>query len=290
MENQENRQNQIEQFLQTFQIKRKEIEFGLESVRKIENSKVSEIQTKLESIQNQFQKISKLFSEATIFLPAFEIKQIQQNLANLEKEINLQRSNSIPKQQFSFKSKRNNNSSTSSNPNNKSTNDEKENSTKNVKNGTEIGLIENSNNEVEIKEKTSETIEINEQRKMYFINKLIGCKVKLNASEGSVFIQNCKSSSFYISSQQVRIHWSEECDFYLEVKSKPIIENSTKLRFSPLQQTNQNEKQKETESTDNNKNESNNQWDKIEDFNWLKSNQSSPNFSIIDPQQRIPFK
>lgn len=47
-------------------------------IRGSTNLPVDELQRKFDGIQKQIQSITKLFSDATIFLPAFEIKQYQQ--------------------------------------------------------------------------------------------------------------------------------------------------------------------------------------------------------------------
>jgi hypothetical protein len=42
----------------------------------------------------------------------------------------------------------------------------------------------------------------------------------------------------YSFDEQMRIHSSTDCDFYLRVRSKPIIEHSSRVRFAPLELSN----------------------------------------------------
>jgi len=96
------------------------------------------------------------------------------------------------------------------------------------------------------------------------------------------FIENCTNCCFGLASQQIRIHTSTNCDFYLRVKSNPIIEDSNTVRFAPynfsyngiLDQLKETALDQETEK-----------WANVEDFNWLKL-QRSPNWSIVPENER----
>lgn len=99
---------------------------------------------------------------------------------------------------------------------------------------------------------------------------------------------------FSMLTQQLRIHASTQCDFYVAVRSKPIIEQCSQVRFAPYsfnfpskgehwevrdfldKLTTQNMKFKD---------EHQNLWSQVEDFDWLKSTQS-PNWTIIPEVQR----
>jgi hypothetical protein len=98
---------------------------------------------------------------------------------------------------------------------------------------------------------------------------------------------------------QVRIHNCQDCDFYLLVKSNPIIEQCSNIGFAPyaFQYPNQQEQFQaagfqfdgiaEQTDVDNNSNNSNNsnKWKNVEDFNWLKSGHASPNWHLIPKDQ-----
>ncbi|KAK4485623.1 hypothetical protein RD792_008266 [Penstemon davidsonii] len=66
-----------------------------------------------------------------------------------------------------------------------------------------------------------------------FIDRLVSCKVYVGAVMGSVLIEGAEGCVFILGSHQIRIHNAKDCDFYLRVRSRPIIEDSCGVRFAP---------------------------------------------------------
>jgi hypothetical protein len=87
---------------------------------------------------------------------------------------------------------------------------------------------------------------------------------------GSVLVSNCSNTTFYITAQQVRIHNSRECNFYLRASSSPIIEQCSAMHFAPLD-------------------DDQGQWAQVQDFNWLRE-QHSPNWDVIAPEARVAMQ
>ena len=85
----------------------------------------------------------------------------------------------------------------------------------------------------------------------------------------------------------MRIHTSTDCEFYLYVKSHPIIEHCDRVHFAPYNaEYEERNSQFEAAKFDLEKNN----WDKVEDFNWLKT-QQSPHWDMISVEKRhVPFK
>ena len=94
---------------------------------------------------------------------------------------------------------------------------------------------------------------------------------------GAAHVTNVSNSVIVVASQQFRIHESQNCDVYLLTPSRPIIDDSTRIRFAPLPEKYMNEADKDVE----------NQWQNVDDFKWLRS-EPSPNWSVLDESQRIP--
>lgn len=111
---------------------------------------------------------------------------------------------------------------------------------------------------------------------------LSNCKVFACAST-SIFVENCKDTIFVCAAQQLRIHDTVASDFYIYVTSTAIIENCKQLRFAPLTLSSQQIKKSfETVNFD----ESKNNWKIVNDFDWLSSYESSPNWCIIPEEER----
>lgn len=87
-----------------------------------------------------------------------------------------------------------------------------------------------------------------------------------------------------LASGQVRIHNSRDCEFHLRVRSSPIIEDSTQLRFGPIS-----DRQHKAEFDGDRFGVfvqeiegfcvENGSWKAISDFNWIKE-EPSPNWYV----------
>lgn len=114
------------------------------------------------------------------------------------------------------------------------------------------------------------------------VSSLSNCRVFACAST-SIFVENCKNTIFICASQQLRIHDTVATDFYIYVTSSAIIENCKQLRFAPLTLSSE-QLQKSFEMA--NFDVSHNNWKNINDFDWLSSYESSPNWCEIPEEER----
>lgn len=93
---------------------------------------------------------------------------------------------------------------------------------------------------------------------------------------GAIHLTNVKDSVIVVASRQFRMHDSSNCDIYLLTTSRPIIEDCTNVRFAPLPEAYLMEGDGNTE----------NQWERVDDFKWLR-NEQSPNWGILEDGQRL---
>ena len=119
------------------------------------------------------------------------------------------------------------------------------------------------------------------------IDGLTDCIVYTGAVAGSVLLHKCSGCTLMLASRQIRLHTSTECDFYLHVHSRPIIEHCTKLRFAPYPLTHPSLaidleaaglKPVAGPSVAH-------LWREVDDFGWHKV-QASPNWSVLPSSQR----
>lgn len=96
---------------------------------------------------------------------------------------------------------------------------------------------------------------------------------------GPVHITNVSDSILVMTAHQVRIHDCSNVDLYLHCSSHPIIEDCKGMRFAPLPEHYMTEVEKTTE----------NQWNQVDDFKWLKAGHS-PNWNILSDSQRVDEK
>ncbi|KAF2176394.1 TBCC-domain-containing protein [Zopfia rhizophila CBS 207.26] len=93
---------------------------------------------------------------------------------------------------------------------------------------------------------------------------------------GPAHITGVENSVIVTACRQFRMHGAKNVDVYLHCSSRPIIEDCEQIRFAPLPDT------YVTPDTST----SQNQWDQIDDFKWLKS-EPSPHFSILSDSNRV---
>lgn len=92
---------------------------------------------------------------------------------------------------------------------------------------------------------------------------------------------------------QVRIHSSSDTDFYLHIRSRPIIEHSQQLRFAPMAPATLLALQQaggavDASAGDGTSSSEDDTWRQVEDFGWVKATQS-PNWSVVAPEARQPL-
>jgi tubulin-specific chaperone C len=93
---------------------------------------------------------------------------------------------------------------------------------------------------------------------------------------GAAHLTNVSNSIVVVTSRQFRMHESKNCDVYLLTSSRPIIEDCSRIRFSPLPTLYRTEEDDLVQD----------QWREVDDFKWLRA-EPSPNWSVLEEQKRI---
>jgi len=116
------------------------------------------------------------------------------------------------------------------------------------------------------------------------IHNVTDCEFYVGPVNGSIHIERATNCTFVIAARQIRMHHVHNCTVYAHVLSGPIIEHSDTVRFAPynLRYAALPEHMKEAglgDSTDN-------KWQLVEDFNWLRAGTASPNWCLLPTDQR----
>ncbi|KAI3462075.1 hypothetical protein Pfo_018738 [Paulownia fortunei] len=259
----------------------------------------------LEAISLEISSLEKLVAENSYFLPPYEVRTCLNTIGHLKQSLDEVTSLVIPKKKFSFKNK----------PSKKSTSIPAQKAVmlgepeKRLNVGLEkLGFrdlnaapgFRNRENEVLVKEfNRSESegqngeftlsdlrdceVRLKGCLRALFIDKLINCKVYVGVVMGSVLIEGAEECVFVLAAHQIRIHNAKNCDFYLRVRSRPIIEDSSGVRFAPYCLSYQGIEKDLTEA---NLGEETGNWANVDDFRWLRAVQS-PNWSFLLENERI---
>ncbi|KAB5542377.1 tubulin binding cofactor C-domain-containing protein [Coniochaeta sp. 2T2.1] len=103
-----------------------------------------------------------------------------------------------------------------------------------------------------------------------------GCLIVAGRVSGATHITGVRNSVVVVAAGQVRIHECRDVDFYLWCGSRPIIEDCVGVRFAPLPEVYMPDQEERSK----------NMWDQVDDFKWLKADQS-PNWTVLPEEERL---
>eukprot|EP00325_Prymnesiales_sp_UTEX-LB-985_P004111 CAMPEP_0174705092 /NCGR_PEP_ID=MMETSP1094-20130205/8433_1 /TAXON_ID=156173 /ORGANISM="Chrysochromulina brevifilum, Strain UTEX LB 985" /LENGTH=385 /DNA_ID=CAMNT_0015903213 /DNA_START=47 /DNA_END=1204 /DNA_ORIENTATION=- len=116
-----------------------------------------------------------------------------------------------------------------------------------------------------------------------WIRNLSNCRIFALPVARSIYVTACEGCTLYLGSRQLRIHTSSRTDFYVHTTSHPIIEHCSSLRFAPYPALPPN--LQPAFDAVGIKPELN-QWQLVDDFDWLKASHS-PNWTELAEGQRV---
>ncbi|KZC10080.1 PREDICTED: tubulin-specific chaperone C [Dufourea novaeangliae] len=262
-----------------------------------------------DKVNKEIQTLKNYLSQSKMFLKVYDIRRAQENLQLLENEASDLELKLLPKKKFGFKNRRVV----------KKTSDKAHDVTDGLKdlkisegivNGSSkqnhklsskygdsacmiLGKVdeqlvldaENVNkNDILLSDLVRCTVRIYGTPSTLHMVNLKQCTVLVGPVTSSVFAHDCSECAFAFACQQLRLHSSTDCTIYLHVTSRSIIEDCTNIRVAPYNWS--------YEDQANHFNLAGldpkiNNWNCIDDFNWLSNEMHSPNWSILEPELRI---
>ena len=283
-------EERLDFFLKTFNEEKKNLE---EFINNCETQyDKSQMVDKFEEMSLALQKLQKYIAESTLFLPSSILGRALSDISDLH--INFQKKKEVilPKKKFAFKNRK----KISENQKPKPTSE-----IRSEKNLTDVALTkchfsdkkgetlvkkaeEINKEDVALVNLTGCTVKLFGSPSAMHFNELTSCKVFCGPVSSSIFIRNCTNCTFILACHQLRIHQSTNCQFYIHVTSKAIIEACNKVTFAPY---NWEYTGLDSHFELSGLNCSHNAWDDIDDFNWLCTDVHSPNWSIIPEEDRV---
>ncbi|XP_062006846.1 tubulin-folding cofactor C [Rosa rugosa] len=243
----------------------------------------------LDQISASISDLEKLVAENSYFLPSYEVRSSLKTISDLRQTLENLSADLLPKKKFSFRNK----GAKKTEPKEKENEKEPEKmefivpaspGIWNKKGETLVRKFQCS----EVGEFTISDLDSCEVRLMgsvraLFVHRLRNCRVYTGPVTGSVLIEGVEECVFVMASHQIRIHNAKRCDFYLRVRSRPIIEDSCGVRFAPycLRYNGIEEELRETSLDEETEN-----WANVDDFLWLRAVQS-PNWSVLPETERV---
>lgn len=295
-QNQEVEEEKSDFFAAAFARERAAVEELLESGESVE---------RLEEAATRLQGLQKLLNDSVLFLASYDLRQGQDALTRLQAALADRRQQLQPKKRFAFKTRRKDATSATKvdcaapgapaaegilgfpTP---------------LKEEGGFGsscVCGFSNLKSQVLEKRAEEL----HQRDVLLTELSNCKIKLYGSPNtlrltkarsctvlcgpvstSVFVEDCSECVLAVACQQLRVHTTRDTRIFLQVTSRAIVEDCSGIQFAPYTWNYPGiDKDFEGSGLDKSKNN----WNDVDDFNWLAQGVASPNWSILPEEERM---
>lgn len=287
-------------FDQVFDTKTREIKNNLNNLQEGDKA---ELALAFNSIIQTIQELQRYMSTSTLFLTDYKIKMCQNVINELHVKCEEQKQKLIPKKRFGFKSKKQ--APAAPLPSHQLPSS----SSAGVVVVDEVPRVRASKKEFEwtLSNRSNEWIrlilpaQVNDQDLTF--SQLENCIVEIQGHAGSlqmshvkncivltgpvarsVFADHCTDCHFAFSCQQLRLHSSTQCDIYLHVTCRGIVEDCKEIRFAPY---NYAYPALEEDFAKTSLDRAVNQWQDIADFNWLSPDVHSPHWREMADKDQV---
>jgi len=268
-------------------------------IEKLSSGTSCDVNDELTSVSNEIQKLNKSLHDSVMFLPSYSVKVRQNEIRDLEKLLKEKEDLLLPKKRFGFKTKiipkvHDENEAVNTpkiKDEDKPIQADDNKMTANFCTVEDLNCVTSTHeedqlngNDVLLRNLTGSTVYLNGSPSTLRLKNIESCKIICGPVQTSVFIENCKNSTFYICCQQLRTHSSEKIDIYLRVSSRAIIEDCHNIRFGPYVWNHPKTFEFHAKAGIDQNLE---RFDAVDDFNWLSAESKSPNWMIIPTEERI---
>jgi len=284
-------------FIEKFARTKNELERKLEDETDTASASKADQLLYCDTISAEIQKLQKFLTDSTLFLPSFEVQKAQAVINKLQNDVQQKREQLVPRKKFAFKSKKKQTTDKPlptkaehkpdvSQPNETLRNiDFCECNFKDLTSQTLTkGPDDLNQKDVALSKLTDCTVKLYGTPGAIHISSLENCHVFTGPVSGSVFIEGCQNCVFVLPCQQLRVHSAYDSQFYLHVTSRAIIEDSSRVVFAPYNWSYEGLDEHYVVSG---LDKSRNNWDDIDDFNWLATDVHSPNWSVLEEDKRV---
>eukprot|EP00049_Salpingoeca_infusionum_P026867 m.28545 g.28545 ORF g.28545 m.28545 type:complete len:330 (-) comp9049_c0_seq2:1102-2091(-) len=285
----------VDEYLTTFKSKVAELN---ERLNELQPGKDKAQHTKtLDDVGMEVTHLTKYLTDSTHFLPGYDVRTSQKAIKALQESLALKRKELLPKKKFAFKTKKKEAVKAKADASAASREQQAKDTadtimsllsidTKGFKDQTDKTLIlegaELNGKDIALERLRNCTVVLRGAPDSLHIADVENTTVKIGPVNRSLMLHRCTNCRFFLACQQLRIHHTVDTDFFIHVTSRAIIEDCSRLRFAPYSWTYPElEADYKTTSLD----PTINNWDKVNDFNWIKPDEPSPHWRVMTAQE-----
>lgn len=259
---------------------------------------------RLEEAAARLQGLQKLLNDSVLFLAAYEVRQAQEALAQLQAALADRRQQLQPKKRFAFKTRRKDAVLAPHVVDAAPGAAVAESIPASPAPLTEEGPVGSSwlcgfsNLKSQVLEKRAEEL----HQRDVLLTELSDCTIKLYGNPNtlrlskarsctllcgpvstSVFLDDCSECVLAVACQQLRVHTTRDTRIFLQVTCRAIVEDCHGIQFAPYTWSYPGiDRDFESSGLDRSKNN----WNDVDDFNWLARDMASPNWSVLPEEER----
>jgi len=251
----------------------------------------SELKPYFDGLTKDIITLQKFLADSMPVLPSYDLRRCQEALKALEESLQSAIENRMPKKKFAFKSKKRESEKPEIQTISNIKASEKESTPHPVQAASLTGFSDVSGQiltrtqddirqqDVSLARLDDCTVRLYGNPSTVHATHLTNCRVLIGPVSTSVFVDACKGCTFQVACQQLRVHNTTDCTFLLHVTSRAIIEDSHDVRFGTYTlRYDQLDDHFQMSGLD----RATNNWQLVNDFNWLASDKASPNWRLLD--------
>ncbi|ORX49861.1 TBCC-domain-containing protein [Hesseltinella vesiculosa] len=240
-----------------------------------------QLPTHFNTILQQINQLDKQITLATSFIPTYDERQYALQIKELLRQFEETKAKLTPKSKFSFKSRQN---LTKTAPASPSKPLPRATPITNIPKGETIEWKELSNQVLTLPAEPAQVaVSLSHldhcvvwlksdmvQVSAVHMKQVHNCVIVTGSVQGSILMYGVENCTMVLACHQFRMHDAHDVDLLLQVSSHPIMEDSNGIGLAenPAVQATHND------------------YDKMEDFNWLKQ-QASPNWHFLEANRKI---
>ncbi|XP_020588423.1 tubulin-folding cofactor C [Phalaenopsis equestris] len=293
----------VQSFLHRFSEAKRSVEADLHRSRAVAASDpdaISQIKLELDKVSSSISDLEKLVSEHSYFLPPYEVRFSLKTIEELKEMVESANADIAPRKKFSFKNKASSKKESAGLPKEIGRFYSVSDAGKSMFSFPDSPGFRNKKGEILVKrfgesefdgdfsiaDLDSCDVYLKGRFRALFIHRIKNCRVFAGPVLGSILIEEAKDCLFMLASHQIRIHHARDCDFYLRVRSRPIIEDCNGVRFAPYRLLYEGI---DEELRNSGLDEETRNWANVDDFLWLRAVQS-PNWCLIPEEEFVDVK